>query len=392
MQILRQVYRHNIRLLSSPRPLKRFNSTQSPRSSLHQLGAILQKNLVQRNTTPSHSSSDAIRCLMFNFKGEIITSPDLEFKREDLIRKHGLLPRDLRKVEKSRKNELVPIILVRENCMLVSLLNVRALVKSDMVLLFDPVGINLESKTHTNFINSLQQRLRNKAVQGITKDPLPFEFRALETIFIHAISNLTAELRVHAAVTKGILNDLEYSITSDKLKFLLVQNKKFGVFYKKSLLLRDMIDELLEQDDELSAMYLTENSLGRPRAEFDHNEIEMLLETYYTQVNEIVQSAGNIISNVRTTAEIINIILDSNRNELMLLGLRFSVGLLSLGSAIFVGSLYGMNLENFIEETDYGFPLATTFGMVMFVWLFGYSIKHVNRLQKMTLSGSKKVN
>ena len=203
-----------------------------------------------------------------------------------------------------------------------------------MVILFDSLGISLDSRAHRTFLNDLKLRLKNQGDNDITRDPLPYEFRALESIFISAISNLTSEIKVHLTVTRGILQDLEYSITRNKLRFLLVQNKKLSIFYKKTILVREMLDELLEQDDILCEMYLTDKRLGKPRDEDDHAEIEMLLETYYSHVDEIVQKAGSVMSNVKTTEEIINIILDSNRNQLMLLGLKFSIGLLSMGLSL----------------------------------------------------------
>lgn len=80
----------------------------------------------------------------------------------------------------------------------------------------------------------------------------------------------------------------------------------------------------------------------------------MLLESYYKHCDEIVQTVDNLVSNIRSTEEIINIILDSNRNSLMLLDLKFQIGTLGLGAGAFISALYGMNLQNFIEETNWG--------------------------------------
>lgn len=151
------------------------------------------------------------------------------------------------------------------------------------------------------------------------------------------------------------------------------------------MLIGEMIDDLLDQDDVLCEMYLTSKQMGIFRDEKDHAEIEMLLETYYAHVDEIVQTIGSTISDVRTTEEIINIILDSNRNQLMLLGLRFSIGLLSLGSALYVASLYGMNLENFIEEGNVGFGMVITVCVISTAVIFAYSIRQLHSLQKMTM-------
>lgn len=380
-----------IRNLANSRVSRCFRRATFPvrEESTSTAALLLQKNLAIRNNALYNEGNDSLRCTTLDSQGNLGT-PSLEIKRDELISTHGLLPRDLRKIEKSRKNDLVPSILVRENSILISLLTIRALVKSDMVILFDSMGISLESRAHRTFINDLMLRLRNQDGNGVTRDPLPYEFRALESIFISAISNLAAEMKVHLTVTKGILRDLEYSITRDKLRFLLVQNKKLSIFHKKVTLMGNMIDDLLDQDDVLCEMYLTAKKIGKPRDEKDHAEIEMLLETYYSHVDEIVQTVGSMMSNVRTTEEIINIILDSNRNQLMLLGLKFSIGLLSLGGAIYIASLYGMNLENFIEEGNIGFALITTIGCVSMLWLFIYSARQLQRLQKMTLIGNHK--
>ncbi|GCE98847.1 mitochondrial inner membrane magnesium transporter lpe10 [Zygosaccharomyces mellis] len=359
---------------------------------LHQVdieaSALLQNNLLQRNNTLYNYGSGTIRCTIFDNVGQY---HPIEMKRRDLVSKHELLPRDLRKIERSRKQDLVPSLLVRQNGILISLLTTRALIKPDMVIVFDSVGsgISLDSRTHKKFIQGLELKLGN---QVVNKDTLPYEFRALEAIFVSALSNMSSEMKVLLTVCNGILEDLEYSITRDKLRFLLVQNKKLTVFRRKAVLVREMLNDILEQDDVLCGMYLSDKLRGNLRAKDDHAEIEMLLETYYSHVDEIVQTVEGTISNTKTTEEIINIVLDSNRNQLMLLGIRFAMGTLSLGAALWIGSLYGMNLENFIEETSFGFILVTTLGVLCTSWLFAYSIKQLHKLQKMSLAANPHIN
>lgn len=348
---------------------------------------LLQKNLIQANNMLSGYGSGVIGCTVFDSEGNINTSFNEMMKREELVTKHGLLPRDLRKIEKSKQNDLVPSLLVRQNGILISLLNYKALIKPNMVITFTSSGsgIALNSSAHLSFMNDLKLRLKNSTTNQVGSDPLPYEFRALEAIFISALSNLTSELKVLLAVSEGVLTDLEYSITRDKLRLLLIQNKKLSTFYKKAGLVREMIDDLLEQDDVLCEMYLTDNQMGIEHYDDDHTEIEMLLETYHNHIDELVQMSENAISNVKSTEEIINIILDSNRNQLMLLGIKFSLGLLSLGGAILVGSAYGMNLENFIEETNYGFIGTIAVGLISTVWLYALGIRTLHRLQKVSL-------
>ncbi|CCE65511.1 hypothetical protein TPHA_0L01580 [Tetrapisispora phaffii CBS 4417] len=353
---------------------------------------LLQKNLIQKNNSLYNYGVATVRCTIFDDKGNIDVTAE-ELKREDIVSKYGVLPRDLRKIEKSKKYDLVSSLSVRKNSIILNLLNIRSVIQANKVILFDSVsaGISLDSKAHKDFVNDLRIRLsRDFQTDSLVADNLPYEFRALEAMFISTISNLASEMKVLITVSEGILQDLEYNITKDKLKFLLQQNKKLTVFHRKVLLVRTMIDELLEQDEELCAMYLTDKKDGLLRHEDNHTEIEMLLETYYTHIDEIVQKAGSLISDIKTTEEIINIILDSNRNRLMLLGIQFSIGLLSLGGIIFFGSLYGMNVENFIEETKYGFSLITLISIISTYVLFKHQMKRLNNLQKMSLTETKR--
>lgn len=66
----------------------------------------------------------------------------------------------------------MPAILVREQAILVNLLQIRALIKSDLVILFDSITSN--SKHHSLFIYDLQERLRPNSASAQT---LPLEFR-----------------------------------------------------------------------------------------------------------------------------------------------------------------------------------------------------------------------
>jgi len=351
-------------------------SVQNNRNSEY-TSLLLEKNLIHRNHLNA-TEPTVLRCTVLDKNGNL-EAVSTDMKRSDLISKHGLFPRDLRKIEKIGYNtEIAPSISVRKNSVVITLLHIRALIKADTVIIFDDLG-SRNSHAQSQFIIDLENRLKALNVD------LPYEIRALEAVLVSAITNLDAEMKVQTTVTQGILNELEEHITREKLRYLLIQNKKISTFSQKATLVRDVIDELLDNDDDLAGIYLSEKLKGTPRDIDDHAEVEMLLESYYKHCDEIVQTINNAISNVRTTEEIINIILDSNRNQLMLLSLRFSIGLLSMGAGLFVAAAYGMNLENFIEDENYGFGLVISVSMISIVALFVYSLKHLNKLQKITI-------
>lgn len=133
---------------------------------------------------------------------------------------------------------------------------------------------------------------------------LPYEFRALEAVLISVTTALEVEFEGVREPVVRVLRELEEDIDREKLRHLLIYSKKLGTFEQRARLVRDSIDDLLEADDDLAAMYLTERAQGKLREEDDeHTEIEMLLESYHKVCDEIVQVSGNLVSNIRNTEE-----------------------------------------------------------------------------------------
>jgi magnesium transporter len=147
----------------------------------------------------------------------------------------------------------------------------------------------------------LEGKLREASTRS--SGSLPYEFGALEAVLISVTTSLESEFEgVRDPVVK-VLRELEEDIDRDKLRYLLVYSKKLGTFEQKARLVRDALDELLEADDDLAAMYLTEKAKGTVRSEDDHSEVELLLESYHKVADEIVQAAENLVSNIRNTEE-----------------------------------------------------------------------------------------
>ncbi|KAI4251033.1 MAG: hypothetical protein LQ352_005114, partial [Teloschistes flavicans] len=321
-----------------------------------------------------------LRCTEINEHGDV-TLVNGEFKKSELIAKYGLLPRDLRKIDSS----LLPHILVRPSAILINLLHLRVLIKSDRVLMLDAYG-STNSYAQSVFMYDLQGKLAQKqsSQQGAN---LPYEFRALEAVLISVTSGLETEFEGVSEPVVRVLRELEEDIDRDKLRLLLIYSKKLGTFEQKARLVRDAIDDLLDADDDLVSMYLSERAQGKVREEDDHTEVEMLLESYHKVCDEIVQVSGNLVSNIRNTEEIVKAILDANRNSLMLLDLKFSIGTLGIGSGAFVASLYGMNLKNFIEESNLGFVGVSAWSFVFAAIVCGYGLGKLRKVQRVSMWG-----
>ncbi|KAM0333586.1 hypothetical protein ACHAQA_002251 [Verticillium albo-atrum] len=338
----------------------------------------------RRILTAKAASEPRLRCTEVDEDGEVILV-DGEFKKMELIAKYGLLPRDLRKIDSSN----LPHILVRPSAILLNLLHLKVLIKKDRVLLFDIYG-SKTSYPQSAFMYDLQGKLKQKIPQGVGgANGLPYEFRALEAVLTSVTSELEADFEAVRDPVIRILSELEDDIDRHKLRVLLILSKRVSSFEQKAKLVRDAIEELLEADDDLAAMYLTEKAHDLYRGEDDHTEVELLLESYNKLCDEIVQEAQNLVSSIRNTEEIpdnrIRAILDANRNSLMLLELKFSIGTLGLAMGTFLAGLYGMNLENFIEETNWGMGAVTGVSVFFSLIVCWYGLIKLRKVQRVKM-------
>lgn len=80
-------------------------------------------------------------------------------------------------------------------------------------------------------------------------------------------------------------------------------------------------------------------------------------------------------------------ILDANRNSLMLLELKFSIGTLVIGSGAFVAALYGMNLKNFMEDSDVGFWGITGSCAAFSILVVSYGLTKLRKVQRVSMWG-----
>lgn len=339
--------------------------------------------MLERSLSKSAAPDLQVRCTEFDAHGNVRVNSG-QFKKTELCTKHGLLPRDLRKVD-TGVHTIIPSILVRSNSILVNLLHIRALVKADLVLVFDVYG-STDSHTQSVFMYDLEGRLQqgSKGMGGLS-----YEFRALESILISVVTSLGEEMKVLKNMVEVLLRELEEDIHRDKLQSLLVYNKRLNTFLRKATLIRDHLDEFLEEDKDISAMYLTEKLEGKVRPEDQHDEAELLLESYLKQTDEIVQVVETLVSDIDNTEGVINLILDAHRNNLMLFEIRVTIGTLAVAAGTGVAGLYGMNVKNYLEESAYGFGSITSAALLLTLFVLGFFRRRLRVMQKLTLHSSK---
>lgn len=323
-----------------------------------------------------------VSCTIFNEKGDV-TAVSQKFPKWEFLQEYGLYPRDLRKVDSSTI-DVIPSFVIKPKCILVNLLHIKALLQKDKVLVFDTANPEAAIKLGV-LMYDLESKLSQKSFnyQGRSVSYQEnYEHRALESILINVMTCLETEYKYHHSVCGMILNELENQIDRDKLRDLLIKSKNLTSFSQKSVLIRDLLDELLESDEDLAGMCLTEKAEGQTD---DHSNLEMLLETYYKQCDEYVQQSEALIQDIKSTEEIVNIILDANRNSLLLFELKVTIYTLGFTVATLLPAFYGMNLKNFIEESYWGFASVVAFSVLAAAMVTVANMRALRSVTKLTL-------
>ncbi|KAJ6470247.1 cora-domain-containing protein [Mycena vitilis] len=336
--------------------------------------AILEKVMKGRQPTDL-----MLRCTVLDSEGNVKTISG-QFKKSDLCNEHRLNPRDLRKID-SRVPNLVPTILVRREAFLVNILHIRALVKADTVILFDTFG-SADSRLHSVFLYHLEHNLKTKG------SGMPYEFRALESILLSVLSALEAEMVFIRNLVGGLLAELEDNIDHDRFKRLLHYSRRLASFQNRAKLVEEVLEEVLGQDDDLTAMYLTDKKNDIIRELDDHEDLEVLLESFSKQVEEIVNEAENIETNVQSTQEIVELILDSNRNSLLALDLKVSILTMGIGSGALVAGVFGMNLTSHFEIHPWAFYGMTGFATALAAMVAMAGLRTLAKIRKVGLGNN----
>lgn len=75
----------------------------------------------------------------------------------------------------------------------------------------------------------------------------------------------------------------------------------------------------------------------------------------------------------------------------MLLDLKFSIGTLGIGSGTLFAGLYGMNLKNFIEESEVGFLGISSLSFAFAALICYFGLIKLRRVQRLSMYGNGEV-
>ncbi|KAF5937048.1 hypothetical protein HYC85_024554 [Camellia sinensis] len=397
-----------------------------------------------------------------------------EAGKHAIMRRTGLPARDLRILDPILSYPST--VLGRERAIVINLEHIKAIITAQEVLLLnsrDPSvmpfveelqrrilrhhqattsqgGVNADDTDWTNLYDLVEPHSRLNSPQKFSggfppKDDegkvdgkqtlekqdalkvLPFEFIALEACLEAACSCLDNEARTLEQEAHPALDKLTSKISTLNLERVRQIKSRLVAITGRVQKVRDELEHLLDDDEDMAEMYLTEkmvqqhledssqsvyerarwipaeislegnegstsyegnlqnidnpqyNVIGRDShgthtsttrsaisKNLDVEELEMLLEAYFVQIDGTLNKLSTLREYVDDTEDYINIMLDDKQNHLLQMGVMLTTATLVVSAFVVVAGIFGMNIkiDLFNEEKA---------GMQEFLWTVGGS-------------------
>ncbi|KAJ5727150.1 Magnesium transporter MRS2/LPE10 [Penicillium malachiteum] len=332
------------------------------------------------------NDSTELRCTLLNADS---LNPGIfqttRLTKAEIAQQYGVDGRELRNAD--LRSEGIPHILVRPSTIFLSIFTLRLLIQSDRVLVFlvDSEGDQEGAKTQDVFEHNLQSRMQVEQGSGFTPS-LPFELRVVDA----ALASVTAILEAEHFILQG---EVEKRLPESRreesvhlaLRELLEHAKRLNMVEQHARQVRSALAELLNNDEDLALMYLSDRKAGKPHAIEDHQEVEYLLEAYYKNADAIAESASSLVGEVYRTARVTQSVLDVRRNQIMIFEAQLEIWMLGFAVSTFVAGLIGMNVINYMEETPYAFAWLVGGCMVTTLFISRLGMRKLRQFRKMHL-------
>ncbi|XP_038875645.1 magnesium transporter MRS2-2-like [Benincasa hispida] len=291
-------------------------------------------------------------------------------------------------------------ILGRERAIVLNLEHIKAIITAEEVLLRDPTDEHVipvveELQRRLPPSNAFQFQVQGdgKEYQGgqqdgeAEEDDSPFEFRALEVALEAICSFLAARTTELETAAYPALDELTAKISSRNLDRVRKLKSAMTRLTARVQKVRDELEQLLDDDDDMADLYLSRKmsssspvsgsghanwfpasptigskisrasraSIATVRGdEDDIEELEMLLEAYFMQIDGTLNKLTTLREYIDDTEDYINIQLDNHRNQLIQLELFLSSGTVCLSIYSLVSAIFGMNIP-YTWNDDHGY-------------------------------------
>lgn len=229
----------------------------------------------------------------------------------------------------------------------------------------------------------LQSRLRHAPGSGVLAK-LPFELRVVDAALASVIATLEAEhILIRREVEDSLRDSTREDVVYSVLRGLQDHRKRLVAIQQRARQFRSALREILENDEDMAAMFLTDRQAGQLHEVEDHLEVEYLLEAYYKNTDAIAESASALLGDVERTTETIQSILAVRRNQILVFEAQLEICMLGFAVSTFVAGLFGMNVVNFFEESTSAFVILVGVCVIGTVTIAKYGLWKLNKFRKL---------
>ncbi|CAN1797461.1 Magnesium transporter MRS2-2 [Linum perenne] len=311
-------------------------------------------------------------------------------------------------------------ILGRERAIVLNLEYIKAIITAEEVLLRDPADENVvpvvEELLRRLPLDTHQEGQANGKNHGTQQSDAeggesPFEFRALEVALEAICSFLAARTTELETAAYPALDELTSKISSRNLDRVRKLKSAMTRLTARVQKVRDELEQLLDDDDDMGDLYLSRKLAGSSspvtasgvnwfsssptigskisrasRAsmatargdENDVEELEMLLEAYFMQIDSTLNKLTTLREYIDDTEDYINIQVSSVEDLVIRLELFLSSGTVCLSIYSLVAGIFGMNIPYAWNE-GYGYVfkwvviLTGIFCALVFLGIMSYA-------------------
>ncbi|KAI8532149.1 hypothetical protein RHMOL_Rhmol11G0191100 [Rhododendron molle] len=310
-----------------------------------------------------------------------------EAGKHHIRRRTGIPARDMRILDPALSYP--SSVLGRERAIVVNLENVKAIITASEMLLLNPRDPSLSP-----FVSDLEHKLcnlgnsntRSNGNEGIEKSTedsptflsknggtsrvLPFEFKVLEICLKFVCKCLESEASTLEQEAYPALDELSVSVSTLNLQRVRIIKSRLVALSARVQKVRDELEQLLDDDMDMAEIDEDGGSSRSSSADLSGQkpkveELEMLLEAYFAQLEGSLSKLSTMREYVNDTEDYINIILDEKQNQLLQTGVVMSTAIMLLSIGIVIAGIFGMNIGTSLF--DEGVPMQfnmTTFGIV----------------------------
>ena len=200
---------------------------------------------------------------------------------------------------------------------------------------------------------------------GNSRPQEAMELIFLEEVLRHSVESFNRRLRLYDPIVLSFLDTVANEVYSDTGVNQLVPLKdslqSFEMHIRQCL---DCLTELLDDDEEMLALLLTEQAkakeTGQPVDFQRHQHVELLLGVYARQLNNILMEIQFLLNRIQSKQEFVALALAGYRNRMIRMNVHVSIAALSLGFGTTIAGFYGMNVVNGFEESTMAFSTIVT--------------------------------